>query len=131
MAITMNALGAYRPRIALGKTIQKEMVAEYIAGRTGLNEGAVTHVLLELRDTIAYFSLQGHPVRLPGLGIFTPVVLLDGSFKVAVRADAYLGKNLNSPGQFTGEIINREHIGLELADLAALWNASHPEDPIP
>jgi hypothetical protein len=35
------------------------------ADRTGLNEGEISIVLKELRDTVAFFNLGGRAVNLP------------------------------------------------------------------
>ncbi len=131
MANEMHALAAYRPRILQGMTVQRELLVQFIAMATGLSEGEIFHVLLELRDTVAYFNALGQAVKLPGLGTFTPTILLDGSLKVSIRPDKFLSQELNIPKNFNGRIANREHIGKSLAELVALWNAEHPEDPIP
>jgi hypothetical protein len=39
-------------------------------------------------------------------------------------------KFINAPGAFKGEIQNRENIGKTTAELVALWNADHPNDPV-
>ena len=130
MAVKMHALGAYRPRIIQGQTVQMPVLVRFIAGTTGLNEGTITQVLLELRDTIVYYSALGQAVKLPGLGTFTPTILLDGSFKVSIRPDPFLNHQLNGEGVSREKIANREHIGKSLAELVALWNSKHPEDPI-
>jgi hypothetical protein len=130
MAIKMHALGAYRPRIVQGQTVQMPELVRFIAATTGLNEGSITHVILELRDSIVYYSTLGQAVKLPGLGTFTPTILLDGSYKVSIRPDPFLTQQLNGQGISRKQIANREHIGKSLAELIDLWNADHPEDPI-
>ena len=62
-------------------------LVEFIARSTGLNESGVRQVLLELRDTVLFFNLRGQPVKLEGLGIYTPSIQLDGNYKVGRRAD--------------------------------------------
>ena len=37
---------------------------------------------------------------------------------------------LNAPGAFTGSIKNGANIGKTSQELAALWNAEHPNNPI-
>ena len=130
MANKMHALGAYRPRIIQGQTVQMPTLVRFIAATTGLNEGSITQVLLELRDSVAYHNALGQAVKLPGLGTFTPTVLLDGTYKVSIRPDPFLTHQLNGEGVSREKIANREHIGKSLAELIDLWNADHPEDPI-
>jgi hypothetical protein len=49
---------------------------------------------------------------------------------VRFRADGELKRQLNAPGAFTGEIVNRVNIGLDDAEYKALWDAEHPDDPL-
>ncbi len=129
MTSRIKAIGAYRPRIKLGKTAQMEEFVEYISTRTGLNEGEVNNVLQESRDGIAFFNLMGRAVKLEGLGTFTPKISLSGIFDIAHRLARKLKKRLNA-GTYRGEIINRDMIGKTANDLVARWNREHPDDPV-
>lgn len=87
-------------------------------------------VLLELRDAVVFFNQQGQPVKLEGLGTYTPTINLDGSFNVGHRADSEIKNRLNATGAFRGKIENGEHISKTGDDLVALWDAEHPDDPV-
>jgi hypothetical protein len=102
-----QAINAYGPKIKKGKRAETDDLVQFIARNTGLNESGVRQVLLELRDTVLFFTLRGQPVRLEGLGIYTPKVSLDGTMGVGHRADMALKNGLNQPGAFKGEIENR------------------------
>jgi hypothetical protein len=130
MASKIQAIGAYAPKIKLGKTASLEQLVQYIAGRTGLSDGEITAVLKELRDAIIFFTLQGRGAKIDGLGTYLPKVKLDGRFDVSHRLDATIRNALNSPNAFSGEIENRNNIGKTADDLAALWDEAHPDDPI-
>jgi len=78
-----------------------------------------------------FFAKQGRAVKLEGLGLFTPTIGLEGSLDVGFRLDTSIDGELNVPGAFKGEVLNRENIGKSSADLKALWNAEHPTGPIP
>jgi len=130
MASKIKAINAYRPKIALGKRADTEALVAFIARSTGLNESGVRQVLLELRDTVLFFNLQGQPVKLEGLGTYTPKIDLEGAVGVGHRADNALKKGLNAPGKFKGEVENRENIGKTSDDLVAMWNEAHPDDPV-
>jgi hypothetical protein len=130
MASKIKAIGAYRPRVKLGKTAQMKEVVAYIADRTGLNEGEISIALKELRDAVAFFNLSGRAVKLEGLGTYAPKVGLDGTFDVAHRTDAALKNRLNTPRAFLGDIVNRDMIGKTADDLVARWNQEHPDDPV-
>ncbi len=128
MASRIKAINAYRPRIVLGKRVEMEEMVSFIARSTGLNESGVRQVLLELRDAIVFFAAAGRPVKLEGLGTYTPSIDLDGTVKVGHRADSTLKARLNA--EFHGEIERRENIGKSGDELVALWNAEHPDDPV-
>ena len=130
MANRITAIGAYRPRIELGNTVQKVELAHYLADRTGLNEGSIEQVIKELRDAVIFFNRAGRAVKIEGLGTYTPNINLEGTFDVQYRADNDLKNGLNTHGVFTGTIRCREHIGKSTDDLVALWNKDHPSDPV-
>jgi len=130
MASRIAAINTYRPKIKLGRTAGTDELVEFIARSTGLNESGVRQVLLELRDAVISFNRQGRAVKLEGLGIYTPVIDLDGVLKVSHRADTALRAGINSPGAFRGEILNREVVGQSSDDLVSRWNVEHPEDQV-
>ena len=130
MSSKIKAISAYRPRIELGNTVQKAELIRVFARATNLNESGADAVIKELRDLIIQFNREGRAVKIEGLGTFTPNIGLDGAFDLQYRADSALVNGLNDAGTFTGTIVNRENIGKTSAELAALWNTAHPEDPI-
>lgn len=130
MAKVVNAIQAYSPRILKGAIIEMDEVVSYIADRTGLNEGPVRLALMELRDAVAFYNLKGSPVKLEGLGVYSPVIDLNGVLKVSHRVDKRLKNLLNAPGEFKGNIKNFKMIGKTLKQLVEIWNQNHPDDPI-
>jgi len=112
MASRIKAINAYRPRIVLGKRVEMDEQVRFIARSTGLNESTIRQVLIEARDTVVFFNLAGRPVKLEGLGTYTPTIDLAGEFSVGHRADTHLKNAFNAPGDFQGEIENRENIGV-------------------
>jgi HU domain fused to wHTH, Ig, or Glycine-rich motif len=131
MAKLIQAVTEFGPRIALGRTAQTPEIAEMIASRTSMNAGEVGNTLSEFKAALLFYAKQGQPVKLEGLGTFTPTVDLEGNLDVGFRLDTSIDGELNVPGAFKGEVLNRENIGKASADLKALWNAEHPTDPIP
>ncbi len=103
-------------------------LVDFIARATALNESGVRQVLLELRDAVVFFNLRGQPVKLEGLGTYTPTIGMDGEFGVGHRADIEIKNQLNVPGKFGAEIENREYIGKTSDELVTLWNEEHPDD---
>ena len=130
MANKLKAINAYRPKIVLDATVQKDELIRYVAGRTGLNEGSVDYVLRELRDAIVFFGCSGRGVKIEGLGTYLPNIQLDGSFDVDYRQAPDIKNGLNAPGVFTGKIANKENVGKTVDDLVAMWNKAHPDDPV-
>lgn len=130
MASRIKAINAYRPYIVRGRRAEMDELVDLIASRTGLNEGEIRQVLLELRDSVTFFNRQGRGVKLEGLGTYTPTINLDGTFGIGHRADMNIKNRLNAPGEFRGEIENRENIGKSSDELVAMWNAEHPDDPV-
>jgi hypothetical protein len=128
MASKIKAIGAYRPRIELGNTVQKPELIRVFARATNMNEGSADAVIKELRDLIIQFNRAGRAVKIEGLGTFTPNIGMDGAFDLQYRADNALVNGLNDAGTFSGTIINRENIGKTSAELIEIWNAEHPAD---
>ncbi len=128
MASRIKAINAYRPKIDLQPRVEMDDVVAFIARSTGLNESGVRQVLLELRDTIIFFTATGHPVKLEGLGTYTPSINVEGEVNLGYRVDSVLLSKLNE--QFHGEIINKENIGKSTEELIAMWNEAHPDDPV-
>ena len=130
MASRIKAIGAYRPRIEQGNTVQR---AELIRAReraTGLVEGSIDQVIKELRDQIIEFNRAGRAVKVEGLGTYAPNISLDGTLALQYRADTAFSNGLNIPGIFTGTILNRENIGKTSEDLVTIWNTEYPDDLI-
>jgi len=130
MATRIAAIGAYRPRIDLGNTVQNDELVRYIADRTNLNSSMVALVIGQLSDAVIFFNAAGRGVKLAGLGTYLPGVDLDGTFSVQYRLDRAIKNGLNASDIFTGTIIHRENIGKTPDELVALWNTDHPEDPV-
>ena len=130
MTKRINAIKALTPSIKLQNTAQNELLCKYISRRSSLNAGEINNVLMQLQDAILFFTLAGHPVKLDGLGTFTPTIRLDGSYNLNVRIDRTLIREMNQPGEIRAEILNRKNIGLSADNLVAQWNALHPDDPV-
>ena len=131
MASKMKALSAYLPRIKKGMMADVAEAANLIAGRTSLNESGVHEALLELKYVLGFFLKSGRSLKLPGLGLFSPFMSLNGKIKVSLRLDKEVVSELNKEtGGFKGDIINNDMIGKSVDDLVTRWNEEHPEDPV-
>ncbi len=130
MAKLIQAIHEFGPRLALGRTAQTAEIAEMIASRTSMNEGEVANALSELKAALLFFAKQGSPIKLEGLGTFTPSIDLEGTLDLGLRLDTSIDSALNISGAFKGDILNRENIGKTSAELKELWNKAHPTDLI-
>jgi hypothetical protein len=130
MAEKIKAIRTYSPRIKLGITQNMYRLVRFMSARSGLNEGTIMNVLMELRDTITHHAMIGEPTKLDGLGTFTPSVDLEGAFKMNYRADKQLKALLNVPEAFVGDMENKDMIGKSVDELVDRWNEEHPDDPV-
>jgi nucleoid DNA-binding protein len=130
MARIVQAVNVYGPKIELNPTAKLAQVADWMAMRTGLNKSEVMMVLQEMSEAILYFNNQGTPVKLPGVGTFTPSIDRTGKFKINLRADTALRNGINAPGAYSGQVRNKDRVGLDDAGYKELWDADHPDDPL-
>ena len=130
MADKIKAIYAYTPRIKRGLNVDMQRLVHLISRRSGLNQGTILNVLMELRDAFVYHAMVGESVKLDGLGTFTPAVGLDGEFKIKYRMDKWLKNLINAPGEFKGDLENKEMIGKTVDELIERWNEEHPDDQV-
>ncbi len=96
--------------------------------RTGLNTGEILFVVYELRDAILMAHRHGQPVKVEGLGTFTPTIRMDGSLDILFRPEADMLNKLNDRTKLFATILNKANIGKTTDDLVAKWNKEHPDD---
>jgi nucleoid DNA-binding protein len=130
VAKIVEAVRDYGPKLELKPTAHLQQIADWMAMRTGLNKSEVMMVLQETNEAIRYFTSQGAPVKLPGIGTFTPSIDREGTFKINFRADVTLKQQLNTPEAYTGKLLNKSRIGLDNAGYKALWDVDHADNPL-
>lgn len=130
MAKLLQAISAYLPRLDLNKTARLKSLVRWMSSRTGVNSSEVMMVLEELHEGIVFYAMQGTPVKLPGVGTFTPVIARNGEFKIGFRADAELKRAINVANRYEGRMKRQANIGITNEALKELWDADHPEDPL-
>jgi hypothetical protein len=128
MASKIKVIGALRPRIELGHSVQKPELMRTVSRATGLVEGTADQAIKEFRDQIIEFCCAGRFVKVERLGIWTPNIGMDGKLDIQYRPDNALINGLNVPGTFTGGIFNRENIGKTSEELYLEWNDHYPDD---
>ncbi|MCB8985595.1 MAG: hypothetical protein H6659_17345 [Ardenticatenaceae bacterium] len=130
MANLLQAVNAYGPKLDLNKTAQLDRVVAWMSSRTGVNKSEVMMVLQELHEALIFFASEGTPVKLPGVGTFTPTMNRKGEIRIAFRPDAALKKALRDGDDFVGRMKNKSAASLTNEDLKAKWDAEHPDDPL-
>jgi hypothetical protein len=129
MAFRISVLNHHRPQIEYGETAEWREVAEFLSARSTVSAADVIAVLTGLQEALLHFHRQGRGVRLEGLGTCVPSINYRGEFDVAFRPDKGLKRGAND-GSFGGTIQNSRSIGKTSAEVIALWNAEHPDDPV-
>jgi len=129
MASRISALNRYRPQIQYGDTADWRELAAYLESISTLSKADIIAVLTGLQEAVIYFNRRGRGVKLEGLGTYLPNINYRGELDVAHRLDKRLKRALND-GSFAGKIRNRKNIGKSAAEVIALWNAEHPDDPV-
>lgn len=130
MASRISALNHYRPQIEYGDTADWREVADYMSANSTLSPSDIIGVLVGLEDAVLHFNLRGRGVKLDGLGTYLPNINYRGELDVAHRLDRRLKRQLNNES-FNGRIRNKKNIGKSTAEVIAMWNAEHPDDPVP
>jgi hypothetical protein len=115
------------PRINAGRIVDTQSLVEYLSGRTTLHESIIRHVVLELREAIRFFGVEGRSVRIDGLGVFRPTIDTKGTVAISYRADRSLVKDINT--RFRGDVSNRQNIGKTSDEFLELWNEMNPDTP--
>ena len=129
MAKLLQAFAVYGPKINLMEAADPKRYMELITQRTTLSAGVVKNVQESEVETLVGLLREGRPVH-TGVAIFRPVIDAQGNLSVSVRLDKRITSALNAPGGFTGKVNNSANIGITSAQMVALWNEAHPEDPI-
>ena len=128
MSTLLQAVNQYGPKLELKPTAKLEKLAEWMAMRTGMNKSEAMMVFQETSEAILWFCKDGQPVKLPGVGTFTPSLNREGEILINFRADMELKNGINTPSAYGGVIANRERIGWTNEQYKEAWDAEHPED---
>jgi hypothetical protein len=129
MAKKIQAWATYGPKIVLGDPMKKEELIENIIAATNQSRGSVLAALSELDVQIEAGLKAGRIVHLPNGTHYEPIGKKDGSVDIGVRVNPDLDKKVNAG--FRGTWANAANIGKTEAEIVALWNEEHPDDPIP
>lgn len=108
------------PRIKLRDLVETRELMHYINRRSGFVSSDVIGMMYEFRDVILDFMRDARPVKLEGLGIFSPSIKLDGTINIKFRPDKSFVAELNQSNNLKDYITNRKNLGKTLSDLEQL-----------
>jgi len=130
MATILQAVNQYGPKLELKPTAKLEKVAEWMSVRTGINKSEAMMVFQETSEAILYFCKEGQPVKIPGVGTFTPSISREGELIINFRADMELKNGINSPSAYGGVVVNQESVGWTNEKYKETWDAEHAANPL-
>ena len=130
MATLIEAVSAFRPRVLHQRTVKLDDLSLRLSRGSLVTRSIARMVLGDLAEEIERALLAGERVFLPGIGRLTTSIRTDGRVHVNISVDRHLARALASPADFKGEVLRRENIGLSAAELVAMWNEAHPDDPV-
>ncbi|MBK6769819.1 MAG: hypothetical protein IPG72_12550 [Ardenticatenales bacterium] len=130
MTSWIKAINAYRPRLSGAPPMEIDELAARLSIGTLVTQPIAQMVLQELARELAEQLSAGVRVRLPGIGIFSPHIRLDGSMYPSVRLDKSLRAAVSHVDAFHGGVVRRESIGMDMAALKERWDREHPDDPM-
>jgi len=128
MATKIQAWVEFGPRLEPTDPITAEGMIERIVTASNQSRGSVKAILDELDVQTEICLKEGHIVQLPNGTHFKPSGHKDGSIDVNVRVNPRVVKQVNIG--FRGRWRHAENIGKSSAEIIAMWNAAHPDDPI-
>jgi hypothetical protein len=128
MAKKIQAWAKFGPRLELAAPMTSNELIENIVAATNQSRGSVLAVLSELDVQIEAALKAGRIIHLPNSTHYEPTGKKDGSVDINVRVNPELDKRVNS--DFRGKWLNSANIGKSEAEIIALWNEAHPDDPV-
>ena len=130
MATLLQEIATYRPRIVNSRTMELDELADHLAVGTLVTAPLARMVLEELGRQALLQGRAGIKIRLPGIGLISQDLRMDGTPFPLIRLDKELRSGLADRDAFRADIKNREMIGVPLEAYKARWDAEHPDDPV-
>ena len=128
MANKIQAWTEFGPRLEPSKPMSNDEIIENIVAVTNQSRGSVLAVISELDVQLESGLKAGRVVQLPNGTHYRPIGKKDGTVNIQVRVNPSINKNVNM--KFRGAWRNATNIGKSEAEIIAMWNEVHPEDPI-
>jgi hypothetical protein len=116
------------PRLAPAPAMEAEEIIEQVVATTNQTRGSILAALAELDTAIERALKAGRRVKMPNGMVYRPVGKKDGSIDVKVYVSPRMEKSVNAEKR--ARWINAENVGKSEAEMIAIWNELHPDDPI-
>lgn len=131
MAQKLTVLNELRPRITSQDNVDLEGMASRVAKNTTYNPEEIFSIL-RLFTNEANSALQaGETVKIDGLVSLTPNMKVGGEVDLVLRGDRGAIAGLNNPLLWTADkVANHANLSKTTEELIALWNSTHPTDPV-
>jgi hypothetical protein len=131
MAKKINVINEMRSRILSQAMIDLEILAERMSKNTTYNKRELHGMLLLAADEMKNALKTGETVKINGLVNLKPNLKVGGEVDIIVRADRGMEAELNNPQLWTvDKISNPANLYKSAEELIALWNLTHPNDPV-
>lgn len=106
------------PRLKLNRPLENRQLINHISHGSTHTAGDIMGMIYALRDALMHHLKNATPVRLEGIGIFSPTLKLDGTVKIRFRPDKEFLRELNSQKDNLKErITHKKNVGKSLDDL--------------
>jgi len=128
MAHKVQAYATYGPRIKSASVMSAEEFVEQLVISTNQSRGSLLAMLAELEAISENALKSGRIVKLPNGMTLRPTMKRNGRIEIAVRVNPAMTRRVNA--DFRGKVINPGNIGKSEAEIIALWNRDHPDNPI-
>jgi hypothetical protein len=128
MAKKIQMWTEFGPKLAAATPVEAEEVIEQLVQATNQTRGSILAVLSELDEVILQGLRSGRIVKMPNGTHYRPIGKKDGSIRVSVRLNPRLSKLIAADRR--ANWVNAQNIDKSEAEMIALWNEAHPDDPI-
>ena len=109
------------PRLKLKSLLEKRQLINHISYGTTFSAADIMGMIYALRDVLLDNLKNATPVRLEGIGIFSPTLKLDGTIKIRFRPDKEFLRDLNTEkDNLRDRITHKKNVGKTLDDLQEL-----------
>jgi predicted histone-like DNA-binding protein len=108
------------PRLKLEKPMETRELLKEISERSGFTAGDVIGVIYALSDSLLSCCRNATPLRLEGMGLFSPTIKLDGKVSIRFKPDKHLLQELNRDNNLKNHITNRKNLGKTIDELKTI-----------